>query len=78
MTEVTRQDVAKAVRDLGIKEGDVVLVHSSFKSMGHVVGGAEDVITGFLDVIGDIIEDGVETHNGGIVLFADVFNKGFE
>lgn len=53
MTEVTRQDVEKAVRDLGIKEGDVVLVHSSFKSMGHVVGGAEDVIGGFLDVLGE-------------------------
>lgn len=53
MTEVTRQDVEKAVRDLGIKEGDTVLVHSSFKSMGHVAGGAEDVILGFLDVIGE-------------------------
>ena len=53
MTEVTRKDVEKAVRDLGIKEGDVVLVHSSFKSMGHVVGGAEDVIGGFLDVLGE-------------------------
>ena len=53
MTEVTRQDVAQAVRDLGIKEGDIVLVHSSFKSMGHVAGGAEDVILGFLDVIGE-------------------------
>ena len=50
---VTRKDVEKAVRDLGIKEGDVVLVHSSFKSMGHVVGGAEDVIGGFLDAIGE-------------------------
>ncbi len=53
MTEVTRQDIKKAVEALGIKKGDTVLVHSSFKSMGKVIGGAEDVIGGFLDVIGD-------------------------
>ncbi len=50
---VTRQDVEKAVKDLGIKEGDVVLVHSSFKSLGPVENGAEDVIAGFLDAIGE-------------------------
>ena len=38
---VTRQDVTKAVKDLGIKEGDIVLVHSSFKSLGPVENGAE-------------------------------------
>ncbi len=53
MTEVTRQEISKAVADLGIKKGDMVLVHSSFKSMGKVIGGAEDVIGGFLDVIGE-------------------------
>lgn len=50
---VTRQDVEKAVKDLGIKKGDVVLVHSSFKSLGPVENGAEDVISGFLDAIGE-------------------------
>lgn len=44
------------VRDLkaiGIKEGDVLVVHSSMKSMGHVEGGPECVISALTDVIGE-------------------------
>lgn len=50
---VTKSDITKAVRDLGIKNGDIVLVHSSFKSLGEVEGGAETVISGFLEAIGE-------------------------
>lgn len=53
MSLVTRSDVKQAVADLGVKQGDVVLVHSSFKSLGEVSGGAETVVQGFFDVIGD-------------------------
>lgn len=53
MTTVTRADICKSVKDLGIKNGDIVLVHSSFKSMGYVDGGAEAVVLGFLDAIGE-------------------------
>ncbi|MBE6688887.1 MAG: AAC(3) family N-acetyltransferase [Ruminococcaceae bacterium] len=52
MANVTRQDVEKAVLQLGIRKGDIVMVHSSFKSMGTVEGGAESVIGGFLDAVG--------------------------
>lgn len=52
MTSVNRLDIRRAVETLGIGKGEVVLVHSSFKSMGYVEGGAESVIGGFLDVIG--------------------------
>lgn len=52
-TVVTRQDIQKAVEELGIKAGDTVIVHSSFKSMGYVEGGAEAVVSGFLDVLGE-------------------------
>lgn len=53
MSLVARYDVKQAVTDLGITRGDVVLVHSSFKSLGEVIGGAETVIKGFFDVISD-------------------------
>lgn len=53
MATVTREDVRKAAQDLGIQPGDTVLIHSSFKSMGTVEGGAETVISGFLDVLGE-------------------------
>lgn len=49
---VTREDVKKAVEALGIYQGDLVLVHSSMKSLGYVEGGPEAVIQGFLDAIG--------------------------
>ncbi|MBE6650198.1 MAG: AAC(3) family N-acetyltransferase [Ruminococcaceae bacterium] len=50
---VTRETVRNAAREAGIKKGDILLVHSSFKSMGEVDGGAESVIGGFLDAIGE-------------------------
>ena len=52
MTTVTKQDIIKTLTDLNIEKGDVLIVHSSFKSMGYVDGGAETVISAFLDVIG--------------------------
>lgn len=53
MIAVTQADVKKATESLNIKQGDTVLIHSSFKSMGYVEGGAESVIAGFLDVLGE-------------------------
>ena len=52
-TIVTESDIKKAVEALGISVGDTVIVHSSFKSMGYVDGGAEAVVQGFLDVLGE-------------------------
>lgn len=52
MTTVAKNDIKNAALALGIKKGDIVLIHSSFKSMGYVEGGAEAVISGFLDALG--------------------------
>ena len=52
MTTVTREDIRKAAQALGLVPGDTVLIHSSFKSLGYVDGGAEAVIGGFRDAIG--------------------------
>jgi len=49
---VTRKEVHQAARAAGICPGDMVLVHSSFRSLGPVEGGAETVIAGLLDAIG--------------------------
>ena len=49
---VTQQDVRAAVLAAGVCPGDTVVVHSSFKSLGPVEGGAETVISGFLDALG--------------------------
>lgn len=39
------------LRKVGIKQGDVVIVHSSLKSVGNVTGGAETVIKAFQKVL---------------------------
>ena len=49
---ITKKDITKCLNELGIQKGDTVLVHSSFKSLGEVDGGAETVIAGFEDAIG--------------------------
>lgn len=53
MATVNKEIIMNTLKELGIQKGDMVLVHSSFKSMGLVDGGAETVISAFLDVIGE-------------------------
>ncbi|NIA31217.1 MAG: hypothetical protein GWP06_15075, partial [Actinobacteria bacterium] len=49
---ITFERLVKDLRKLGLKNGDKVAVHSSLKSLGYVVGGAETVIKALLEVIG--------------------------
>ncbi len=43
---VTRDDIVKGLRWLGLGAGDKVMVHSSLRSFGEVEGGAETVLRG--------------------------------
>lgn len=45
-------DIAAKLREVGLKNGDIVLLHSSLISLGKVNGGPAAVIDAFLDVIG--------------------------
>jgi aminoglycoside 3-N-acetyltransferase len=49
----TRRDVVLGLRRLGVAPGDTVFFHSSLKSMGRVEGGAETVLDGFLEAVGE-------------------------
>ncbi|MHB9031426.1 MAG: AAC(3) family N-acetyltransferase [Anaerolineae bacterium] len=49
---VDRGDIADAMRALGIRPGDLMLMHSSYTSLGNVIGGAQAVIDGIRDVLG--------------------------
>ena len=49
---ITKKDVLKTLQDLGVKDGDVLLFHSSLKSFGQVENGADTVIDGVLDAVG--------------------------
>lgn len=49
---LTSKDISQALYELGIAEGDIVLVHSSLRSLGQLENGPETVIRGFESVIG--------------------------
>ena len=52
-TPVTKDRIKHDLAALGIAAGDVVLFHSSLKSIGRVEGGPDTVIDAFLETIGD-------------------------
>ncbi len=49
---VTRAGVAAGLGRLGLGAGETVFFHSSLRSLGYVVGGADAVIDGFRDAVG--------------------------
>ncbi len=54
---VTHADIVAGLRSMGVQPGDLILVHSSLSSFGHVEGGAETVINalpGFVEATGKI------------------------
>ena len=52
MTPYSIDTLKQDLRDLGIEAGDILFVHSSFKSLGPVEGGAESVIQALEAAIG--------------------------
>lgn len=60
----TRQSIASDLRELGLKEGMTVIIHSSLSSLGWVNGAAVAVIQALMDVVtprGTIV---MPTHSG--------------
>lgn len=49
---VTQTMIETALGELGLRNGDIVIVHSSLKSFGYVEGGADAVIDALLNVVG--------------------------
>jgi len=49
---VTRIRLVRDLRALGVRQGGLVLVHSSLSSLGSVVGGAATVIRALLEAVG--------------------------
>ena len=47
------QIIREDLQALGLKKGDTVLIHSSFKSLGKVEGGIQTLVEAMLSVIGD-------------------------
>ncbi len=49
---ITKDEIKKGLKKLGLKKGSVVLVHSSLSSLGKVEGGPETVIQALLETVG--------------------------
>lgn len=50
---VTQSQIIEQLKEIGLKSGEVVMLHSSLSKMGYVEGGAQTVIDSILKVIGD-------------------------
>jgi aminoglycoside 3-N-acetyltransferase len=50
---LTHADLVQGFRSTGLEAGDVLLVHSSYKSFGGVEGGPQTVINALLEVLGE-------------------------
>ncbi len=50
--ELSESDLVKALHRLGVKHGDLLLVHSAVSAFGHIAGGAETVIDALKKAVG--------------------------
>ena len=49
---LTRDQIAAALRALGLPVGAIVFMHSSMSSIGYVEDGADTIVDAFLDILG--------------------------
>lgn len=61
---VTMADIRADLRELGVEDGDTLLVHSSLSSIGWVSGGAQAVIDALLEVVGETGKVVMPAHTG--------------
>jgi len=66
---VTKEDIKKGLRGLGVKAGDIVGVHSSLSSFGYVEGGADAVIDALLETVGEEGAVVMPTHSANLLEF---------
>ena len=51
-SRVTKDDIVSSLRELGLKRGDNVGVHSSLSAFGYVEGGADAVVDALIETVG--------------------------
>ena len=63
-TPVTINMICNGLHNLGLKKGDIVLVHSSLSSLGWVCGGAQAVILALMESVGEEGTIAMPAHSG--------------
>ncbi|MBI2192707.1 MAG: AAC(3) family N-acetyltransferase [Planctomycetes bacterium] len=61
---LTRDDLVRGLRGLGLRNGDLVLAHSSLSSLGEVEGGVETLAEALIEACGPDGTVAVPTHGG--------------
>lgn len=51
--EVTHNEIVAALRELGAKPGDALMVHSSLSACGRIKGGAKAIIDALMEAVGE-------------------------
>ena len=52
MSSLNKSGIEDGLRQLNVKSGDVTLVHSAMRTMGHVEGGAKTIVDTLLKMLG--------------------------
>ena len=50
---VFKNDIIKALKEVGVEKGQTIMAHTSLKSFGFVCGGAQVIIEALLECVGD-------------------------
>lgn len=50
---VIPNDIKAAFKEVGVKKGQAIMVHTSLSSLGYVCGGAQSVIEVLLESVGE-------------------------
>lgn len=53
MKTITKVDIKTALNEVGVREGDTLMVHTSLTSIGYVCGGAQAVIEALIETVGE-------------------------
>ena len=53
MQVTLKGEIIQKLKEVGLKNGDTVMVHTSLGKMGYVCGGAQAVIEALMEVVGD-------------------------
>ena len=49
---VTRSELVRGLRDIGVRQGGVLMVHTRMSALGWLVGGTQTVIEALLESLG--------------------------
>ena len=53
MRVILKDEIVKGLKDIGVKKGDTLMVHTSLKNIGYVCGGAQAVIEALIEAVGE-------------------------